>query len=176
MSIWMISLIFCLFLLPYCCTNLYSLRKGSLFFYDRTTTVELFNHHDIHLSLGSIRACKKAALECDEAKFEQYKLAAGDRITPEIIQSVQSCFEKIRGLESWFLCPLLFLFFLLSLDERKQWNGKLSADIASSSQLMAWTEGTIKVSTLLLYMFYYVAEVGGETRATSTSMSCASLA
>jgi len=49
---------------------------------------------------GSIRACKKAALECDEAKFEQYKLAAGDRITPEIIQSVQSCFEKIRGLES----------------------------------------------------------------------------
>ncbi|XP_025826371.1 probable ribonuclease P/MRP protein subunit POP5 isoform X3 [Panicum hallii] len=49
---------------------------------------------------GSIRACKKAALECDEAKFEQYKLAAGDRVTPEIIQSVQSCFEKIRGLES----------------------------------------------------------------------------
>ncbi|CAN6227558.1 unnamed protein product, partial [Urochloa humidicola] len=49
---------------------------------------------------GSIRACKKAALECDEAKFEQYKVAAGDRITPEVIQSVQSCFEKIRGLES----------------------------------------------------------------------------
>jgi ribonuclease P/MRP protein subunit POP5 len=50
--------------------------------------------------LGSIRACKKAALECDEAKFEQYKVASGDRITPEIIQSVQCCFEKIRGLES----------------------------------------------------------------------------
>jgi len=49
---------------------------------------------------GSIRACKKAALECDEAKFEQYKVAAGDRITAEIIQSVESCFEKIRGLES----------------------------------------------------------------------------
>ncbi|CAL5033176.1 unnamed protein product [Urochloa decumbens] len=49
---------------------------------------------------GSIRACKKAALECDEAKFEQYKVAAGDRITPDVIQSVQSCFEKIRGLES----------------------------------------------------------------------------
>ncbi|WVZ61077.1 LOW QUALITY PROTEIN: hypothetical protein U9M48_011004, partial [Paspalum notatum var. saurae] len=49
---------------------------------------------------GSIRGCKKAALECDEAKFEQYKLAAGDRITPEIIQSVQSCYDKIRGLES----------------------------------------------------------------------------
>ncbi|KAL6607921.1 hypothetical protein ACP70R_040984 [Stipagrostis hirtigluma subsp. patula] len=49
---------------------------------------------------GTIRACKKAALECDEAKFEQYKMAAGDRITPDIIQAVQSCFEKIRGLES----------------------------------------------------------------------------
>ncbi|CAL5028369.1 unnamed protein product [Urochloa decumbens] len=49
---------------------------------------------------GSIRACKTAALECDEAKFEQYKLAAGDRITPEIIQTVQTCFDKIRGLES----------------------------------------------------------------------------
>ncbi|KAL6597817.1 hypothetical protein ACP70R_046622 [Stipagrostis hirtigluma subsp. patula] len=52
------------------------------------------------LPLGTIRACKKAALECDEAKFEQYKMAAGDRITPDIIQAVQSCFEKIRGLES----------------------------------------------------------------------------
>ncbi|KAL6615119.1 hypothetical protein ACP70R_037389 [Stipagrostis hirtigluma subsp. patula] len=49
---------------------------------------------------GTIRACKKAALECDEAKFEQYKMAAGDRITPDIIQAVQSCFDKIRGLES----------------------------------------------------------------------------
>ncbi|CAD6257294.1 unnamed protein product [Miscanthus lutarioriparius] len=49
---------------------------------------------------GSIRACKKAVMECDEAKFEQYKVAAGDRITAEIIQSVESCFEKIRGLES----------------------------------------------------------------------------
>ncbi|KAJ1292831.1 hypothetical protein BS78_01G020300 [Paspalum vaginatum] len=49
---------------------------------------------------GSIRACKKAALVCDEAKFEKYKVAAGDHITPEIIQSVQSCFDKIRGLES----------------------------------------------------------------------------
>ncbi|CAN6248014.1 unnamed protein product, partial [Urochloa humidicola] len=49
---------------------------------------------------GSIRACKTAAMECDEAKFQQYKLAAGDRITPEIIQTVQTCFDKIRGLES----------------------------------------------------------------------------
>ncbi|CAD6232598.1 unnamed protein product [Miscanthus lutarioriparius] len=43
---------------------------------------------------------QEAALECDEAKFEQYKVAAGDHITAEIIQSVESCFEKIRGLES----------------------------------------------------------------------------
>jgi ribonuclease P/MRP protein subunit POP5 len=64
-------------------------------------TVDLINHHRIHFFfLGSIRACKKAALECDEAKFEQYKVAAGDHITADIIKSVESCFEKIRGLES----------------------------------------------------------------------------
>lgn len=49
---------------------------------------------------GSIRACKKAALECEEAKFEQYKLAAGDRMTQEIIESVQGCFGKLKGLDS----------------------------------------------------------------------------
>jgi ribonuclease P/MRP protein subunit POP5 len=49
---------------------------------------------------GTIRACKKAALECEEAKFEQYKLSTGDRITPEIIESVKSSFDKLRGLES----------------------------------------------------------------------------
>ncbi|KAM0911788.1 hypothetical protein ACQ4PT_013216 [Festuca glaucescens] len=49
---------------------------------------------------GTIRACKKAALECEEAKFEQYKLFAGDRITPEIIESVKSCLDKLRGLDS----------------------------------------------------------------------------
>lgn len=49
---------------------------------------------------GSIRACKKAALECEEAKFEQYKLAAGDRMTQDIIESVQSCFAKLKGLDS----------------------------------------------------------------------------
>ncbi|KAL6890196.1 hypothetical protein ACP4OV_008959 [Aristida adscensionis] len=49
---------------------------------------------------GTIRACKKAALECEEAKFEQYKMASGDCITPDIIQTIHSCFDKIRGLES----------------------------------------------------------------------------
>jgi len=48
---------------------------------------------------GTIRACKEAALECEEAKFEQYKLSAGDRITLEITESVKSCFEKLRGLD-----------------------------------------------------------------------------
>ncbi|KQJ81416.1 probable ribonuclease P/MRP protein subunit POP5 [Brachypodium distachyon] len=49
---------------------------------------------------GTIRACSKAALECEEAKYEQYKLAAGDRITPEIIEAMRSCFDKLRGLDS----------------------------------------------------------------------------
>ncbi|KAM0901837.1 hypothetical protein ACQ4PT_019702 [Festuca glaucescens] len=49
---------------------------------------------------GTIRACKKAALECEEVKFEQYKLSAGDHITTEIIESVKSCLDKLRGLDS----------------------------------------------------------------------------
>ncbi|OAY75803.1 putative ribonuclease P/MRP protein subunit POP5, partial [Ananas comosus] len=48
---------------------------------------------------GSIKGCKRAALVCDEAKFEQYRLAAGDRVTPEITDVVKSCFEKIKALE-----------------------------------------------------------------------------
>ncbi|KAJ3678040.1 hypothetical protein LUZ60_001843 [Juncus effusus] len=49
---------------------------------------------------GSIKACKRAALECDEAKFEQYKLVAGDKVTPEIENSVKNNFEKIKLLEN----------------------------------------------------------------------------
>ncbi|XP_077245907.1 ribonuclease P family protein / Rpp14 family protein [Tasmannia lanceolata] len=48
---------------------------------------------------GSIKACKNAALKCDEAKFEQYKLMVGDRLTPDTTQHVQNCFEKIKILE-----------------------------------------------------------------------------
>ncbi|KAM0950286.1 putative ribonuclease P [Dioscorea sansibarensis] len=49
---------------------------------------------------GCIRACKAAALKCDEAKFETYKLASGGSVKPEIIHSVESCFEKLKNLES----------------------------------------------------------------------------
>ncbi|KAF0890596.1 hypothetical protein E2562_003798, partial [Oryza meyeriana var. granulata] len=56
-----------------------------------------FNLRDMS---GSIRACKKAALECEEAKFEYYKLAAGDRITPKFVETMKGCFDKIKGLES----------------------------------------------------------------------------
>ena len=49
--------------------------------------------------LGSIRACKTAALKCDEAKFEQYKLMVGDRVMPEVTKQVQNCLEKIKLLE-----------------------------------------------------------------------------
>ncbi|XP_043701478.1 probable ribonuclease P/MRP protein subunit POP5 [Telopea speciosissima] len=54
--------------------------------------------HLLDLS-GSIKACKSAALKCDEAKFEQYKLVAGDRHTPEINQHMQNCLEKIKLME-----------------------------------------------------------------------------
>lgn len=54
---------------------------------------------DIFFSTGSIKACKRTALKCDEEKFEQYKLVAGDRVTPEINQQMQNNLEKIKILE-----------------------------------------------------------------------------
>ncbi|KAL3714431.1 hypothetical protein ACJRO7_006370 [Eucalyptus globulus] len=56
----------------------------------------LFNLLDLS---GSIKACKKAALKCDELKFEQYKLASGSRLSPEVIQQMHNCQEKIKILE-----------------------------------------------------------------------------
>lgn len=49
---------------------------------------------------GSIKACKRSALKCDEAKFEQYKLEVGGNVPPERISSVEKCFQKIKFLES----------------------------------------------------------------------------
>ncbi|CAA0824734.1 Probable ribonuclease P/MRP protein subunit POP5 [Striga hermonthica] len=48
---------------------------------------------------GSIRACRNAALKCDESKFEQYKILAGDRISSGTHQQMQNCLEKIKLLE-----------------------------------------------------------------------------
>ncbi|XP_059628881.1 probable ribonuclease P/MRP protein subunit POP5 [Cornus florida] len=56
----------------------------------------LFNLLDLS---GSIRACKNAALKCDELKFEQYKLVAGARLTDDVNQHMQNCLEKIKILE-----------------------------------------------------------------------------
>ncbi|KAJ3690779.1 hypothetical protein LUZ61_019943 [Rhynchospora tenuis] len=49
---------------------------------------------------GCIRVCRRKALECDETKFEQYKLLYGDRVTPEIEKSVKNNFERIKALEN----------------------------------------------------------------------------
>ncbi|KAK6155446.1 hypothetical protein DH2020_009694 [Rehmannia glutinosa] len=48
---------------------------------------------------GSIKACKTAALKCDESKFEQYKLSAGDRLPAGAHQQMQNCLEKVKVLE-----------------------------------------------------------------------------
>ncbi|XAR52130.1 Ribonuclease P [Bertholletia excelsa] len=56
----------------------------------------LFNLLDLS---GSIKACKNAALRCDELKFEHYKLVAGGRLTDEVNQRMQNCLEKIKILE-----------------------------------------------------------------------------
>ncbi|XP_052188029.1 probable ribonuclease P/MRP protein subunit POP5 [Diospyros lotus] len=56
----------------------------------------LFNLLDLS---GNIKACKNAALQCDELKFEQYKLVMGDRLTGDVSQHMQNCLEKIKTLE-----------------------------------------------------------------------------
>ncbi|TXG48477.1 hypothetical protein EZV62_024352 [Acer yangbiense] len=49
--------------------------------------------------LGSIKACKNAALKCDELKFKHYKLVVGTRLSAEVSQHMQNCLEKIKLLE-----------------------------------------------------------------------------
>ncbi|GMI78695.1 A. thaliana homolog of yeast POP5, EMBRYO DEFECTIVE 1687 [Hibiscus trionum] len=56
----------------------------------------IFNLLDLS---GSIKACKNAALKCDELKFEQYKLMVGARLSADVAQHMQNCLEKIRLLE-----------------------------------------------------------------------------
>ncbi|KAF9667231.1 hypothetical protein SADUNF_Sadunf15G0001000 [Salix dunnii] len=48
---------------------------------------------------GSIKACKVAALKCDEMKFEHYKLASGTLLSADVNQHMQNCLEKIKTLE-----------------------------------------------------------------------------
>lgn len=48
---------------------------------------------------GSIKACRKAALSCEEAKFEQYKLVKGGQVTDELNKQMQNYLERIRLLE-----------------------------------------------------------------------------
>ncbi|KAL2921577.1 putative ribonuclease P/MRP protein subunit POP5 [Bienertia sinuspersici] len=48
---------------------------------------------------GSIKACRKAALSCEEAKFEQYKLVRGGNVKDELNRQMQSFLEKIKVLE-----------------------------------------------------------------------------
>ncbi|OVA06130.1 Ribonuclease P/MRP protein subunit [Macleaya cordata] len=56
----------------------------------------IFNLLDLS---GSIKACKSAALKHDEAKFEQYKLVMGDRLTSDVNQQMHNSLSKIRLLE-----------------------------------------------------------------------------
>ncbi|KAG0454502.1 hypothetical protein HPP92_023519 [Vanilla planifolia] len=49
---------------------------------------------------GTIKACKAAALKCEEMKFEQYKLDVGPHLTPERLQQTKKYMEKIKALEN----------------------------------------------------------------------------
>ncbi|XP_047181534.1 probable ribonuclease P/MRP protein subunit POP5 [Vigna umbellata] len=48
---------------------------------------------------GSIRACKNAALKCEESKFEQYKLMIGDRFSSADSDRMNSYLDRIKVLE-----------------------------------------------------------------------------
>ncbi|PRQ60621.1 probable ribonuclease P/MRP protein subunit POP5 [Rosa rugosa] len=56
----------------------------------------IFNLLDLS---GSIRACKTAALKCDELKFEQHKLVVGSILSAQDTQKMQFYLDKIKGLE-----------------------------------------------------------------------------
>ncbi|CAB4271701.1 unnamed protein product [Prunus armeniaca] len=56
----------------------------------------LFNLLDLS---GSIKACKKAALKCDELKFDQHKIAVGSDLSAQDTQKMQNYLDKIKGLE-----------------------------------------------------------------------------
>ncbi|CAJ1970577.1 unnamed protein product [Sphenostylis stenocarpa] len=48
---------------------------------------------------GSIRACKNAALKCEESKFEQYKLMVGGQLSASDTDRMNSNLERIKVLE-----------------------------------------------------------------------------
>ncbi|XP_028795764.1 probable ribonuclease P/MRP protein subunit POP5 [Neltuma alba] len=48
---------------------------------------------------GSIKACRTAALKCEELKFEQFKLMVGDRLSTDDTQRMHNYLEKIKVLE-----------------------------------------------------------------------------
>lgn len=53
----------------------------------------------LFLVSGSIKACKKVALKCDEVKFDQYKLVVGSNLSTQDTQKMQFYLDKIKGLE-----------------------------------------------------------------------------
>lgn len=56
----------------------------------------MFNLLDLS---GSIRACRNAALKCEESKFEQFKLMVGDRLSADDTQRMNTYLDKIKVLE-----------------------------------------------------------------------------
>ncbi|KAI4340959.1 hypothetical protein MLD38_025745 [Melastoma candidum] len=56
----------------------------------------LFNLLDLS---GNIKACKRAALKCDESKYEQHKLVVGSRLSPDADQRMHNHLEKLKILE-----------------------------------------------------------------------------
>ncbi|KAG6471857.1 probable ribonuclease P/MRP protein subunit POP5 isoform X2 [Zingiber officinale] len=51
-------------------------------------------------TIGSIRACKKAAIKCEEAKYEQYVLATGDSVGLDFTNARKDSIDKINALDS----------------------------------------------------------------------------
>lgn len=75
-------------------------REGLEKLWCATTMVRIIGNCPVIFNLldlsGNSRACKVAALKCDEAKFEQYKQLAGDTLSLETIRQMQNSLEKIK--------------------------------------------------------------------------------
>lgn len=57
----------------------------------------LFNLLDLS---GCIRACKTAAMKCEESKFEQYRIVGRENLPVDVTQRMQNYVEKIKLLEN----------------------------------------------------------------------------
>ncbi|KAL5713627.1 ribonuclease P [Ranunculus cassubicifolius] len=75
-------------------------REGHEKLWSSTTMVKSIGNCPVVFNLldlsGNSRACKVAALKCEEAKFELYKQSMGDKLSSDTTLKMQNSLEKIK--------------------------------------------------------------------------------